>query len=369
MAQSRKDDHIRLAADQQEHLAGTHNAFDDVDFIHHALAGVTVDAVDISAQLGPWTIPAPLYINGMTGGTESALPINTALAQAAAATGIPMASGSVAVALDYPETAKSFTVIREHNPNGIVWANLGAGRTLDHAKAAVDLLAADGLQLHVNPIQETVMPEGSRNFSDWLGLIQAIVTGLDVPVIVKEVGFGLSAKTVQQLYDIGVRIVDVAGTGGTNFARIENDRSPHPSTVIDAHAKWDWLEPMGLTAVDCLLDLTHTPYDPTRANQDLTVMASGGVRNPLDVVRAQALGASAVGMAGTMLRVAMSDGAAGATAVLEIFATRIRQLYALVGATSAAQLRNTDVIITGSSAQRAQARNIDVTRFADRVRI
>src|SRR5690625_3769550 len=233
MAQSRKDDHIRLAAAQQEHLTGGRNAFDDVAFIHHALAGINVDAVDITAQLGPWTLPAPMYINGMTGGIETALPINAALAEAAAATGVPMASGSVAVALEQPETAPSFTVIREHNPDGIVWANLGAGRTLDHAKAAVDLLEADGLQIHVNPIQETVMPEGSRDFGVWLELIEDIVDGVEVPVIVKEVGFGLSAKTIRQLYDIGVRIVDVAGSGGTNFARIENQRSAHPSSVID----------------------------------------------------------------------------------------------------------------------------------------
>src|SRR5699024_9053415 len=147
----------------------------------------------------------------------------------------------------------SFTVIREHNPDGIVWANLGAGRTMAHAKAAVELLAADGLQLHVNPIQETVMPEGSRNFSAWLSLIEDIVAGLNVPVIVKEVGFGLCAKMFAQLYHVGMEIVDVAGTGGTNFARIKYDRTPHSSSVIHAHSKFDCLEPMGLIAVDCLL--------------------------------------------------------------------------------------------------------------------
>src|SRR5699024_669974 len=160
--------------------------------------------------------------------------------------------------------------------------------------------------------QETVMPEGSRNFSAWLSLIEDIVAGLNVPVIVKEVGFGLSAKTVVQLYDVGVEIVDVAGTGGTNFARIENDRTPHPSSVIDAQGKGDWEERRGLTAVDGLLERAQ------RA-QDGTVLASGGVRNPLDLVRAQALGAKAVGMAGVMLRVAMSDGAYGASEVLNLW--------------------------------------------------
>lgn len=365
MAQSRKDDHIRLAAAQQDQLTGTTSAFDDVDFIHHALAGISIDKVDISTRIGPWRIPAPIYINGMTGGTDTALPINTALAQAAAATGVPMASGSVAVALEHPETAKSFTVIREHNPNGIIWANLGAGRTLDHAKAAVDLLDANGLQIHLNAIQETVMPEGSRNFSDWLGLIDDIVANVNVPVIIKEVGFGLSAKTVRTLTGMGVRIVDVAGSGGTNFARIENDRTPHPSGAIDAHAKWDWLESMGLTAIDCLLELGNEPQP-----EDLSILASGGVRNPLDVVRAQALGAKAVGLAGTILKVAMSDGAQGATEVLELFKTRLRQLYALLGVRNNEELTyETDLMITGHSAARAAARNIDVTRFANRNRI
>src|SRR5699024_5318349 len=138
--------------------------------------------------------------------------------------------------------------------------------------------------------------------------------------------------------------------------------TPHPSSVIEAHAKFDWLESMGLTAIDCLLDIATV-------NHQLTVLASGGVRNPLDVVRAQALGASAVGMAGSMLRVAMSDGAEGVTEVLNLFKTRIRQVYALLGVRTGAQLTQTDVMVTWASAERARARNIDVTRFADRARI
>src|SRR5699024_5649235 len=132
--------------------------------------------------------------------------------------------------------------------------------------------------------------------------------------------------------------------------------------VFDAHAKCDWLESMGLTAIDCLLDIATV-------NHQLAVLASGGVRNPLDVVRAQALGASAVGMAGSMLRVAMSDGAEGVIEVLDLFKTRIRQVYALLGVGNAAQLSQTDVMVTGASTERARARTIDVRRFADRARI
>src|SRR5690625_7390865 len=128
MAQSRHDDHIRLAAAQQEQLQGSRNAFDDIDFIHHALAGIDADDVDTTVNIGPWTLDAPLYINGMTGGTDTALPINTALAQAAAVTGGPMASGSVGLALDQAATDATLTGLRQHNPHGHVRGHSGAGR-------------------------------------------------------------------------------------------------------------------------------------------------------------------------------------------------------------------------------------------------
>lgn len=361
MSADRKEDHIRLAAGQQDRPAG-HRGYDDVDIIHHALAGIDRDKVDVSVTVGPWTFPAPFYINGMTGGTDTALTINRALAAAAAHTGIPMASGSVGIALDDPSAAGSFTIIREENPNGIVFANIGAGRSLDDAKRAVDLLSADGLQLHLNSVQETVMPEGSREFSSWLSLIEQIASGLDVPVIVKEVGFGLSAVTLGQLKDAGVRIADVAGSGGTDFAKIENDRRS------GGHDDYSYLNGYGSSAIQCLLDALAEGYVGPTADPNFTVLASGGVRTPFDVVKSLALGARAVGMAGTFLKVALDDGADGLIEMIDAWTTRIGEMMALMGAATPGELERTDLLIRGESGEFARLRGLDPATLATRSR-
>ena len=359
MVSGRKEDHIRLAAEQQDNSL-PHRAYDDVTFIHHALAGTNRENVDLSATVGPWIWPAPLYVNGMTGGTETAMTINRALGAATAATGIPMASGSVGIALDYPETAKSFTVIRDENPDGLVFANIGAGRSLNDAKRAVDLLSADGLQLHLNSVQETVMPEGSREFSTWLDLIDDIVTDVGVPVIIKEVGFGLSANTLHTLKSIGVAIVDVAGSGGTDFAKIENDRRN------GGHDDYSYLNGFGGSAVQCLLDARATGIVGIGSDSELTVLSSGGVRHPLDVMKSLALGASAVGVAGTFLKVALNDGADAMTQVIETWVERLGEMHAMLGARTPADMEYTDVLISGASKDFAHLRGLDLARMAKR---
>ena len=353
-AASRKDDHLRLAAEQQPGIRAARTAFDDVTVRHHALAGISPKQVDLGVDVGPWRFPAPFYVNGMTGGTEKARALNRTLAQAAARAGVPMASGSVGIALDDPSTAETFTVIREENPDGIVLANIGAGRSVDDARRAVELLHADGLQLHVNAVQETVMPEGSRDFSGWLGLIEQIAAALDddgVPLVVKEVGFGLSARTLTQLRDAGVRLVDVAGTGGTDFARIENDRRDPVEDLSYLSAAAGF----GLSTPAALLDAASLP---SAVRHDLTVLASGGVRHPLDVMRCLALGARAVGVAGGFLSVALEhpdDDGATLAAVMESWREQLVALHALFGAPSPTDFTGVDVVVTGDTADIVRA--------------
>lgn len=353
---SRKEDHIRLAAEQQENPV-PHRAYDDVSFIHHALDGIDRTRVDLTTQVGPLTFAAPFYVNGMTGGTETAMIINRNLAIAAAEAQIPMASGSVGIALDYPETAQSFTVIREQNPNGIVFANIGAGRTLDDAKRAVELMQADGLQLHVNAVQETIMPEGDRDFSGWLSLIEEIAGGLDVPVIVKEVGAGLSAKTLLKLKDVGVSIADVAGVGGTDFGKIENNRRS------GGHDDYSYLHGYGNSAVQCLLDARSAGL---LGASDFTVLASGGVRHPLDVAKNLALGARAVGVAGSFLKVALHEGPDAMVEVLLAWKSRLGEMMAMMGVPAPDQMEYTDILIRGESRHFAEVRGIDLAGLASR---
>ncbi|MGC2939016.1 MULTISPECIES: type 2 isopentenyl-diphosphate Delta-isomerase [unclassified Brevibacterium] len=357
---SRKDDHVRLASAQQTE-GHRRTDFDDLEFVHHALSGTSPDRVDLTVELGSWTWPTPFYVNGMTGGTETTAKINRDLAIAAAETGLPMACGSMSVALDDAEAAKGFTVIREENPDGFVMGNLGAGRSADDARRAVELLGADALQLHINPVQETAMPEGTRDFSTWLTGLEEIVAACPVPVVVKEVGFGLSRRTLTQLTGVGVQFADVSGAGGTDFLRIENDRAGADD--------FSMLTGFGQSALACLLDAppewtTATTMDDGVSNRVL--LASGGVRNPYDVVKALACGARAVGVAGTFLQTVLDHGPDGLVDLVRTWQTQTSALFALLGAERSTDLDRTDLLTRGRLGEFARLRGIDVTALSHR---
>lgn len=345
----RKDDHLSLA-EQQQREGGRPNDFDRVEFVHHALAGIDARDVALETDLAGFTWGAPLYINGMTGGTERTERINRALAIAASETGLPIASGSMSIALKHRETADGFRVLRQENPDGFVMANLGADKSPDDARRAVELIEADALQLHLNAVQETVMPEGDRGFSHWLIAIEKIVAASEVPVIVKEVGFGLSARTQRTLQDLGVRIADVSGAGGTDFVDIENARRERQD--------YTFMRGFGQSAVVSLLDAP--------AQSQLVLLASGGVRSPLDVVKALALGARAAGVAGTFLRHASEGGAEALVPVVERWLSQMEQLLVLLGARTPIELQSTDVLLRGSVREFCELRSIDAGSFARR---
>ncbi|HYP72972.1 MAG TPA: type 2 isopentenyl-diphosphate Delta-isomerase [Microbacterium sp.] len=350
MSSERKDDHLRLAAAQ---AAGPRSGagFDDVRFVHHALAGIDVAAVDLTTRMPAGVWPVPLLINAMTGGSDTTGRVNRELAIAARETGLAIASGSVSIALGDPSVARTFQVLRDENPDGYVFANLGVERSADDARRAVELLQADALQVHVNAVQEIVMPEGSRAFSGWQRSLAAIVAAVDVPVVVKEVGFGLSAETLTLLSELGVAVADVSGRGGTDFVRVENARRPA--------GDYDYLVGWGQTAVACLLE---APADAP------LLIASGGVRSPLDVVRALALGAHAVGVSGGFLRTAIDGGADALIAQIRDWQGHIAALCALLGAASPGDLAHTDVLIGGETAEYCRARGIDPASWATRRR-
>ncbi|MGJ0203639.1 type 2 isopentenyl-diphosphate Delta-isomerase [Leucobacter sp. gxy201] len=355
---TRKDDHVRLAAAQHGD-ARSLNEFDDLEFVHHALAGIDASLVDLGVELGAgvdgarW--PLPFYVNGMTGGTEWTTRINREIAIAARETGIAMASGSVSVALDHPETASGFQVIRDENPHGFVMANIGVGRSADDAVRAVELLQADALQLHINAVQETAMPEGSRDFSSWQRSVEQIVAASPVPVVVKEVGFGLSRETLRRLVELGARYADVSGRGGTDFLRIENAR--HESAAQLAGDDFSMLSGFGQSALACLLDA------PTEGP---ALLASGGVRTPFDVVKALAAGARAVGVAGTFLEVVLEGGAEALITAIERWRAQTTAILALLGAQTPADLARTDLLVRGRLGEFCRLRGIDLAALATR---
>jgi len=350
---ARKNDHVELASSQRTHLS-THRDFDDVQFLHHALAGISTDRVDLSVRVADWRWSAPFYINGMTGGTVFTGELNRELAIAARETGISMACGSMSIAVDAPDdpaVQQSFRVIRDENPHGFVMANLGIGRPPDDAVRAVELLQADALQVHLNAVQETAMPEGNREFSDWERSLAGLIDASPVPVVVKEVGFGLSRRTLERVSELGAVVADVSGRGGTDFLRIENARR-------DAgEGDYSMLSGFGQSAMECLLDAP--PNGPE-------LLASGGVRHAYDVVKCLAVGARAVGVAGTFLETVRTGGAEALIPLILRWKQQITAIFALLGATDSEALRSTDLLVRGRLLEYCELRGIDASSYARR---
>ncbi|MFE6286037.1 type 2 isopentenyl-diphosphate Delta-isomerase [Streptomyces sp. NPDC057877] len=348
MSAQRKDDHVRLAIEQQHTHRGT-NQFDEVSFVHHALAGIDREEVSLDTSFAGLAWPVPIYINAMTGGSAKTGVINRDLAIAARASGVPIASGSMNAYFKDPSCAHTFQVLREENPDGFVMANVNATASVDNVWRALDLLRANALQIHINTAQETAMPEGDRSFAAWAGQIEKIAAAVDVPVIVKEVGNGLSRQSVATLKDLGVAAADVSGRGGTDFARIENGRREL--------GEYAFLHGWGQSTAACLLDA---------ADVDLPLLASGGVRHPLDVARALALGARAVGSSGGFLRTLLDGGVDALVAQLTSWLDQLAALQTMLGARTPADLTGCDLLIHGSLREFCADRGIDTRTLAQR---
>jgi isopentenyl-diphosphate delta-isomerase len=356
MSSERKDEHVRLA--EELHDESRRGGFDDVRFLHRSFPGLAVADVSTGTRLAGRDWTAPFYINAMTGGSERTGRLNAQLARAAAEAGVAIASGSVSAALREPALEPTFRVIREQAPEAFVLANVSPEATPEQARHAVALLSADALQIHVNVAQELVMPEGDRDFTGWLDRIAAIVAASDVPVVVKEVGFGLGREAVTALVEHGVTAVDVSGRGGTDFIAIENHRR--------LRSEYGYLTGWGQTAVECLLDVLHRAPEHGGPVEGVTVLASGGVRTPLDVLRALALGARAVGVSGHFLHVLVSSGLEALIAELVSWRQQLRTLFALVGARDLAALQEADLLVTGPTGEFARLRGIDLAALATR---
>ncbi|MBU0438244.1 type 2 isopentenyl-diphosphate Delta-isomerase [Staphylococcus casei] len=340
--EQRKNEHVEIAMAQSD---STISDFDEIRFVHHSIPNIDVENINLQSQLKDFTLEHPLYINAMTGGSEWTKQINEKLGVIARETGMAMAVGSTHAALRNSKMASSFTVVREMNPQGIIFSNVGADVPVDKAKESVQLLDAQALQVHVNAPQELVMPEGNRTFSTWMDNLSQIVAHVDVPVIVKEVGFGMSKETIKQLNEIGVRYVDVSGRGGTNFVDIENERR--------AYKDMDYLGLWGQTTVESMLESTG-------AQQDMDILASGGVRTPLDAVKCLALGASAVGMSRPFLNQVENNGITATLEYVEQFSDHMKKIMTMLNAKDIEDLRHAQMIFSPKLQSWIEQRNLNI---------
>lgn len=305
--EKRKADHIRINLEEDVTFNKLTTGLEKYYFMHQALPELNFAEINTETKLLGKSLQTPLLISSMTGGTAEALQINRILATAAQEAGLAMGLGSVRAAIEDPDLAYTFQV-RDVAPDILLFANLGAvqlnyGYGLEQCLKAVDICQADALILHFNSLQEAVQPEGDDNFSNLLPKIESICRQLPVPVIAKEVGWGFAEETARKLVGAGVAAIDVAGAGGTSWSQVEMYRAPTARHARVASAFVDWGIPTAHSIQYC-----------RRAASDLTIIASGGIKNGIDVAKCIALGASAAGLAGDFLRAA---DAGGVEAVLE----------------------------------------------------
>jgi isopentenyl-diphosphate delta-isomerase len=293
---ARKADHIRINL-EKEVRSGLTTGLENYNFIHQAIPEINLQDVELGVNFLGKSLKAPILISSMTGGTEEANQINQTLASAAQKMGIAMGVGSQRAAIENPELAFTFQV-RNVAPDIFLLANLGAiqlnyGYTVDECHKAIDMIEADALILHLNPLQEAVQPEGETNFHGLLAKIEKVCESLPVPVIAKEVGWGISGMAARKLFDAGIAAIDVAGAGGTSWTQVEMHRAENQSQARLANAFLNW----GIPTAESILQVRHScPQVP--------IIASGGIYNGLDIAKCIALGASLGGMAGPLLTTA-----------------------------------------------------------------
>ena len=333
----RKAEHIRINLREDVAAKGVDSGFARYRFLHQALPELDLNAVDTSVEVLGRRLAAPLLISSMTGGTPEARRINRTLAEVAQARGLAMGLGSGRALLEHPEVRDTFAV-RALAPDALLLANLGAvqlnrGVTVDDCRRLVGGLGADALVLHLNPLQEALQPEGDVCFGGLLRRIEALCSRVGVPVVVKEVGWGIAPDTARRLLDAGAAAIDVAGAGGTSWSEVERHRIEDPvrSRVAAAFAGW------GIPTADALRLVRA-------AEPDAPVFASGGVRTGLDVAKAVALGADLVGLARPFLLAANEGPRAAHDLALEL-AEVLRVTMLCVGARTIDDLQGTPRLV------------------------
>lgn len=339
----RKDEHIFWSLLEKPGLAD----FSDINLIHNCLPERNLEEVSLETTVFGVIQRSPLFINAVTGGTPLARRVNAALAWVARECGLTMATGSQKVALKHPSVRNTFQVVRKINPAGNLWGNLGSYASPQQVREAIEMIDASAVQIHLNVPQELAMKEGDYQFRGGLQRIRKIVQSAGVPVIVKEVGFGIAREQAIALFESGVAALDVGGRGGTNFMAIENRRSA--GKISPELLKW------GIPTAISLFEVLSAVKEAGSGE----VIAAGGMASSVNVAKALALGARAVGLAAWPVAILLKKGRLALVREIRKLEQELRLIMLMTGASSMDELRSCPLVVTGFTAQWLRRRGID----------
>jgi len=347
----RKKDGIEIPLHKNVQAKTTSTYLEYVKLVHNALPEIDYDDIDTSTKFLNHKFSAPIIIDSMTGGTDEATVINGRLGELAEKYGFGMGLGSQRAGLKSEELAATYSIARKNAPNAFLIANIGGaqlakGLTIDEAKKIVKMIRANALVVHLNPLQELVQPEGEPRYKGVLAKISDLAKSVDVPVIIKEVGAGISREVAIKLEMVGVAAINVAGAGGTSWAGVEKLRAETMKDGIKTHLGemfWDW----GIPTAASLIEV--------RKAVKLPVIASGGLRNGLEVGKCVALGASMAAMAYPFLRAAALS-RENLFAFADTMLAELKSTMFLVGARNMPALASSRYILTGALAQEVSSR-------------
>jgi len=353
----RKIDHIKICSTKKVESERP-TGFEDIHLIHQSIPEINMEEVDTSRTFMGHRLLLPLVIEGMTGGASPAEKINQRLAKAAEVLKVAMGVGSQRIALENSAFEDSFRIVRESAPDAFLIANIGApqlamGYGPEEAEKAVEMIAANALAIHTNTTQECVQPEGEPMAKGVMGKIEEIAKELHVPVIVKETGAGISAEEAAKLEALGVSGIDVAGVGGTDWAKVEGYRrgAEKGGSRIQVFHGW------GIPTAASLVEVTQSTK--------LTAIASGGIRDGLQIAKSIALGASAAGLARPLLAPAMQSHNA-VVKVIHAIHRELKTAMFLTGSKTIEDLQSAPLVIAGDTYHWLSQRGFDTARYARR---